>query len=1021
MAGAPRFEVEIGASTADLKKGLQEARQELLKFQSEVAKGGRATVDFKNAMQAERLEGAKLTNQIKSTRLETAQLTLEKRKNTQVTTVAAGSYREAQQRLTALGKSIREAQNGFTAMTPAVSKNIAEYNRLNTQLKAFDARMGNFQRNVGNYPNAMGALSAVAPQISQLAGKGGGLIGVALAAADAAKTMVSFDAGLRNVEKTTGLSRKETQALGDDLINLSKSLKVVSAQGLTEYASTAGQLGVKGTQNILAFAESLAVLETASDIKGEEGAASIARLLTLTDGGVQNVKQFADEIVNLGNNFAATESEILGNASRIAQSTGTYKLGRQAVLAFATATKSVGAEAEVTGSAIGRTLGVLEGYSRSTDKSTALSRLLGISQQELGKRFKENASGVLVDFIGALNNVDKSGGSVNGTLESLGIKSIGIKQVIGSLATGGFDVLTDAMNKSKEAAEAAIKEFETQSTSLEKQIGRVNVAWENFTLTVDKGDGAFGRAIAGITGGLADVLDYFTEIEKTDGWKSLFGGLSPSGNPIVGGASLQQRYDPKKGFFGSLLGDVPFKSVSNNFAKDFWEPILGKVPSSVTTGARGLDVTGILGKNNNAYKYISKTIDDTTESTKNLVNAQLELGGDPTKTKGKSQADIIKEATEAITNGQIEAVRGVDGEMAKIDKKWDAILAKVNEISNVGLKKQQQGLVEVGREAEKYAKFLEIYGKGEEKLTRNLPTSLSGGNAATAPSILPLIERNQDRFRVQGKQNVSSYYSDAEELSKYMQRTLRNGLSNALNGVFESISDIGNKSIEIEQKYAELRANASADQIEALQKMERLEKRINNGLTSTLSNLVGSIGGLGSRTISSAVGEGFSSGNFDQLKNLFKGSNKAIGYASLASSLGGVISGASKSNAGKTFGSALSLAGSGAAIGTSIAPGIGTAIGAVAGAIVGAVSGILNSAEQRRQRELQNLQLLESKKQTALQNRIAALSYASSIIGQQSSMGVITSIDRNAYGDLVATINGQQIDLVLTRYKNSRG
>src|SRR5690606_13774959 len=171
-----------------------------------------------------------------------------------------------------------------------------------------------------------------------------------------AGTVKEFNSGLLNVSKTTNISGDALNRLGDDIVDLSRKLQTVSTDKLLEYATVAGQLGVKGSQNILAFTEALAKLETASDITGEAGGAEIARLLTLVDGGVQSVGDFGDEIVMLGNNFAATESEILGNATAIAQNTGLYKIGRRDALAYATATKAVGLEAEVVGSAMFRTL-----------------------------------------------------------------------------------------------------------------------------------------------------------------------------------------------------------------------------------------------------------------------------------------------------------------------------------------------------------------------------------------------------------------------------------------------------------------------------------------------------------------------------------------------------------------------------------------------------------------------------------------------------------------------------------------
>src|SRR5690606_28823535 len=134
--------------------------------------------------------------------------------------------------------------------------------------------------NVGNYGSAVSMLS---PQLSMLASKGGGFLGVALAARNAYQAVSTFDSGLKNVEKTTGLSQKEVAALGKEFVNLSRSLQTVSSNQLTQYATIAGQLGVKGTKDILAFTEALAKLETATNISGEEGGAEIARTLTLVD------------------------------------------------------------------------------------------------------------------------------------------------------------------------------------------------------------------------------------------------------------------------------------------------------------------------------------------------------------------------------------------------------------------------------------------------------------------------------------------------------------------------------------------------------------------------------------------------------------------------------------------------------------------------------------------------------------------------------------------------------------------
>jgi len=436
---------------------------------------------------------------------------------------------------------------GYKELADKARGLVAQTQYLDKGIKKIDATLGLHQRNVGDYASALeniipiigqinSSLAAFGTSIDDLAGKPGAFkelgagimdvgksvlkflispLGIAIVVLTALyklfqsnkQTVIDFNDGLLNVSKTTGLTGSALKSFSDDIISLSRSLKTVSTDKLLEYASVAGQLGVKGSQNILAFSEALAKLETASDISGEEGASQIARLLQLVDGGVKNIKAFGDEIVQLGNNFPATESEILANATRIAQSTGIYKLGRQEILAYATATKSVGVEAELVGSSIGRTLGVLEKAIRSGKGVDEVLRLVGGTQTELSNRFREDASGVLMDFIGGLNRTSTTAADFNKSLEAVGITAQKDRDVIGSLASKGYATLAEAMNQVKEANGAMDAEFATAAEKLVNQTQRIGIAWDNLVLGIENGQGRIGKASVAVIGFIADVID----------------------------------------------------------------------------------------------------------------------------------------------------------------------------------------------------------------------------------------------------------------------------------------------------------------------------------------------------------------------------------------------------------------------------------------------------------------------------------------------------------------------------------
>jgi len=539
---------EAKKAAAEEKKALKQKAEELKKAAEEEKKASKAAKDSEKARKDAERQAEKAAKAAEKRRKE---LEKENSEYYQLNKALNNVRKEAKDVLAEMFKLERQGLQTSVAYEDLKnrSKDLVEQTQLlDKGIKKIDATLGLHQRNVGDYGQAFGnispvyanidsALNVLGTSIKELAEGGGSafaelgetliefgtavgkfllspigiaitiLTGLFLLFQKNKQTVIDFNNGLLNVSKTTGLTGVSLQLFSDAIINLSRSLKTVSTDKLLEYASVAGQLGVKGSQNILAFSEALAKLETASDISGEEGASQIARLLQLVDGGVQNIRAFGDEIVKLGNNFPATESQILANATRIAQSTGIYKLGRQEILAYATATKSVGVEAELVGSSIGRTLGVLEKAIRSGQGVDTILKLVGGTQTELSNRFRQDASGVLMDFIAGLNRTGKTASDFNKNLEAVGITAQKDKDVIGSLASKGYEVLADAMKQVKEASGSMDDEFSTASEKLVNQSERVGIAWDNLILSIENGQGAIGKASVAVVGFVADLLD----------------------------------------------------------------------------------------------------------------------------------------------------------------------------------------------------------------------------------------------------------------------------------------------------------------------------------------------------------------------------------------------------------------------------------------------------------------------------------------------------------------------------------
>jgi TP901 family phage tail tape measure protein len=495
-------------------------------------------------------------------------------------------------------------------------------------------------------------------------------------------TIIDFNSGLIDVGKTANLSGDELRDLGDDIINLSKKLKVIGVPALLQYAKVAGQLGVKGRANILAFTESLAKLETASDIAGEEGAANITRLLTLTDGGVQNVAAFGDEIVNLGNNFAATEREILGNATAIAQNTAQYGFGRRMVLAYATATKAVGLEAEITGSTLGRSLGLMEKSIRTGKGLSDLVKLTGLNVDELKTQFRETPSAVFTKFIDGLNGVNVAGGSVNEQLSKIGITSIRDQRVLSSLATKGFGILKGAIDEVGDAAGSLDIEFGAASKKLESQFSRVGIAWDNLMLRIDDGEGFLSKTAAFLAGQFADSIDRASFAIKVFG--AAFKGLANVAG--VAGQILMESLEPYSRIkidlknpintilsFKDVLSGLGDIDIADNFKR------LGGAFSDAFTSEidRSLEAT------KEAVKKLAKGVDD--ELSDSVKKSILNIGDIDAKI-----ADLNKTLKKSTDRAGAKVIQA---EIKELVNKRNAILgianANLKEIESRALGKQK--------------------------------------------------------------------------------------------------------------------------------------------------------------------------------------------------------------------------------------------------------------------------------------------------------------------------------------------
>lgn len=315
-------------------------------------------------------------------------------------------------------------------------------------------------------------------------------------------TFSTFEKGLIDVAKTANLTEKEVEDLSKEVLKLNKVIPA-STEELLDIATAAGQLGVKGTKNITLFTETVAKLGRVSNLQGDEAATVLTRILNVSNESIDSIDTFASVIVSLGNNFAATESEIAAVTNEIARATAQFGVGASESAALAATLRSVGVRAEEAGGVLSKTFVAINNSISSGGKSLEkLSELTGKSGEEIRKQFGENAIGFFRDFVNSLNNVEGGLASSNKVLESLGISGIRVQKVIPVLAQniGEFDRALNLSNGEVRNAIALNEEFEKSLKSTTSNTQLLNNALERARIRIgDQLAGAFNKVAPLIT------------------------------------------------------------------------------------------------------------------------------------------------------------------------------------------------------------------------------------------------------------------------------------------------------------------------------------------------------------------------------------------------------------------------------------------------------------------------------------------------------------------------------------------
>ena len=187
----------------------------------------------------------------------------------------------------------------------------------------------------------------------------------------------------------------------------------------------------------------------------------------------EKYKKMGSTIVDLGNNYATTEADIMNMATNLASAGTQVGMSESDILALATALSSVGMEAQAGGTAFSKALIEMQlAVETNSDSLKDWADVAGMSTSEFSKRFKEDATGALEAFIQGLSKCGGESDSAIKVLNDMGITETRMRDALLRSANAS-DVFTSAISTGKNAWEEntaltneASKRYETTASKL---------------------------------------------------------------------------------------------------------------------------------------------------------------------------------------------------------------------------------------------------------------------------------------------------------------------------------------------------------------------------------------------------------------------------------------------------------------------------------------------------------------------------------------------------------------------------
>lgn len=320
-------------------------------------------------------------------------------------------------------------------------------------------------------------------------------VGIGLAVKAASDFESAFTGVKKTVDEVVDKNGKVTysyQMLEDGIRKMAKQLPA-SASEISAVAEAAGQLGIE-TPNVLSFSKTMIDMGESTNMSSETAATSLARFANITKMNQKDFDRLGASIVDLGNNFATTESDITEMALRLGGAGTTIGLSQADIIGLSAALSSVGIEAEMGGSALSKVMVNMKVASETgLTKVRDLEKATGMTRRELellANHDSDSFKAIAIDMgmtTTELNKIIKAGKNLEGFSKIAGMTGAQFKQAFEKDAIGAIGAFINGLGDAEKHGTSAIE--------LLDEMGISEVRLRDSLLRAGNASELFGKAV----------------------------------------------------------------------------------------------------------------------------------------------------------------------------------------------------------------------------------------------------------------------------------------------------------------------------------------------------------------------------------------------------------------------------------------------------------------------------------------------------------------------------------------------